>query len=293
MTPNSNNTNPVSQPTVGRGAIVIAVAIMWIAVTGYFIGLNSPMSGPAAAASRDPLSPSIADGADRDTERGDTESGDADRGDEDSAIEATSYLKIAAAQVGPNRGLETQLAALKQEQFPPSESIAPQLERKPAALAARAALRAFNGAPPTVPHTIDQMSDKACMSCHKDGLRSASIRAAKMPHPYYINCTQCHIESAAKTFAVAEFRDNAFQGLNAPLAGERASPQAPPATPHSTWLRNDCLSCHGRTAHAGMRTSHPERRQCLQCHPTSAQLNQTNLDFAPEFLPPLMIEGGE
>jgi cytochrome c-type protein NapB len=54
--------------------------------------------------------------------------------------------------------------------------------------------------------------------------------------------------------------------------------------PHTTWMRNDCLSCHGRTASPGLETTHAWRKNCLQCHAPSAELDQTGVpkvDFLP------------
>jgi cytochrome c-type protein NapB len=67
---------------------------------------------------------------------------------------------------------------------------------------------------------------------------------------------------------------NSFVGLNPPLKGTRAWPLAPPTIPHSTLMRSDCLSCHGPQGLYGLRTPHPERQSCVQCHVPGAELDQ-------------------
>jgi cytochrome c-type protein NapB len=57
-------------------------------------------------------------------------------------------------------------------------------------------------------------------------------------------------------------------------SGVRAYTGAPPEIPHSTWMRETCLACHGGTGAEGLRTRHPQRQSCTQCHAPSAGLNQ-------------------
>jgi nitrate reductase (cytochrome), electron transfer subunit len=57
-------------------------------------------------------------------------------------------------------------------------------------------------------------------------------------------------------------------------ASRRAFDGAPPTIPHSTLMRTDCLSCHGPQGLYGLRTPHPERQSCLQCHAPGAHLDQ-------------------
>jgi cytochrome c-type protein NapB len=45
------------------------------------------------------------------------------------------------------------------------------------------------------------------------------------------------------------------------------------------------MSCHGYTGLQGIRTTHPWRQNCQQCHAPSATMNQTLLAAEPEFLP--------
>lgn len=44
--------------------------------------------------------------------------------------------------------------------------------------------------------------------------------------------------------------------------------------PHGTQLRSDCLSCHGPPGLVGLRTPHPDRQACVQCHAPNAELDE-------------------
>jgi cytochrome c-type protein NapB len=144
------------------------------------------------------------------------------------------------------------------------------------ALAKRAAARAFEGAPPLVPHSIDQINPAACKLCHQNGLQVGGVVAPKMSHNLLNNCTQCHVESqnTALLSQNPPLTSNAFVGLEAPGPGKRAWPGAPPTIPHATWMRQQCASCHGVFNETGLRSSHPWRTNCMQCHAPSANLDE-------------------
>jgi len=146
------------------------------------------------------------------------------------------------------------------------------------AVAARAARRAFDGAPPTIPHPIDQRGVLGCLDCHAEGVVVAGRSAPAMSHAAYTNCTQCHVvadgprEPAApppQTVAT----ENAFRPVPPPAFGERAWAGAPPTIPHSTQMRGTCLSCHGVSGAQGLKSSHPWRVSCTQCHAPGAALD--------------------
>lgn len=140
------------------------------------------------------------------------------------------------------------------------------------ALVARAALRAYDGAPPTVPHPVRQDSAAECLACHADGLVVRGRVASRMSHPPYASCTQCHVVNSGPMPGGdalppgPPFADNAFTGLPAPVEGPRWTPIAPPQIPHRTFMREECTSCHGPLGRAPLRTTHPERQSCTQCH---------------------------
>lgn len=148
------------------------------------------------------------------------------------------------------------------------------------ALKQRAARRAFDGAPPVVPHPIAQDSSAACLVCHGPGLVVKDKVASKISHARYASCTQCHVPSVGSQIPTGDIAllepiaSNQFVGLTAPLKGSRAWPTAPPTVPHATLMRSDCTSCHGLQGLFGLRTPHPNRQACVQCHAADAELDQ-------------------
>lgn len=143
------------------------------------------------------------------------------------------------------------------------------------ALRSRKAARAYQGAPPRIPHAISQRSVENCMICHGAGLKVGDATAPKPSHGALSNCTQCHVTMARAT-ELAALKDtddpvyNAFAGLAEPNEGTRAWVGAPPTIPHGTRMRTDCLACHGPDGIEGLLTSHPERANCRQCHASTA-----------------------
>jgi len=155
----------------------------------------------------------------------------------------------------------------------------------PRALEERASTRAYAGAPPVVPHPVKQRGDLDCMSCHRDGIEIAGRVAPAMSHEFQAACTQCHVPAIAPAPTgdpdthSPPYNDNAFIPLAEAEHGERAWLGAPPTIPHSTHMREQCLSCHGAMGQPAMRTSHPERVQCTQCHAPSAEFDQRGADI--------------
>ncbi|MBL8138845.1 MAG: nitrate reductase cytochrome c-type subunit [Acidobacteria bacterium] len=133
----------------------------------------------------------------------------------------------------------------------------------------RAAGRAYDGAPPTIPH---EAAIGACTTCHDaDGAAIDGVGVAPAsPHGdtgaegSFRRCRQCHVPQAAGTSFVA----SRFVGLaQGPWKGSRATPGAPPRIPHPLQMRGECLTCHaGPGARVEIRTTHPERTRCRQCH---------------------------
>lgn len=133
----------------------------------------------------------------------------------------------------------------------------------------RAERRLYDGAPPVIPH---QNFGMTCISCHNlQGMAVAGVGyAPPSPHEKTLGmsevsrCQQCHV--FATTTAV--FAANRFDGLRQDLRrGERLEAWAPPTIPHKTLMRENCLACHtGPAAREEIRTPHPERVRCRQCH---------------------------
>ena len=139
----------------------------------------------------------------------------------------------------------------------------------PRSTGTRASARAYDGAPPTIPHDV---SIGACVTCHDaDGTAIGGIGVAPAsPHGDVAaagamgRCRQCHVPARTSALLVP----SRFTGLaQGPWRGSRATPGAPPTIPHTLQLRSECLACHaGPGARAEIRTTHPERTRCRQCH---------------------------
>lgn len=143
----------------------------------------------------------------------------------------------------------------------------------------RAERRLFDGAPPVIPHQAQGMD---CIACHNDEGMAVDGLGFAPPSPHEAteglsaisNCRQCHVFQVT-SFAVesdgaprAPFVANHFVGLRQDLrAGRRLFDGAPPVMPHATFMRENCQACHaGPAAREEIRTSHPERLACWQCH---------------------------
>jgi len=134
-------------------------------------------------------------------------------------------------------------------------------------LAVYYARRAFSGAPPVIPHPVDPViaKDMACNVCHEQGGYVEKFHAYTplTPHPEFENCLQCHVEATDGD----PFRDLAWVSVPPPPIRRPAVPGGPPPLPHPLRLREKCLTCHaGPAAPVEIRTGHPERTHCLQCH---------------------------
>ncbi len=153
-------------------------------------------------------------------------------------------------------------------------------------------LRAFPGAPPRIPHplTAEEFRTDACRTCHERGGYSVRFSAyvPLTPHPERGICLQCHVGvdsvmGTADPGADPNTRCPLCHGPNggAPRADATLTwpttvwptlpllrrDQLPPPIPHDLQFRENCLTCHaGPAAVAEIRTTHPERANCRQCH---------------------------
>jgi cytochrome c-type protein NapB len=133
----------------------------------------------------------------------------------------------------------------------------------------RAERRAYDGAPPVVPH---QDFSASCVVCHTTtGIEVQGVGfSPPMPHALTpglgatSNCRQCHAFKTVETV----FVESGWSGLPQDLRrGERMYPGAPPVVPHGHFMREDCAACHtGPAAREEIRCKHPERIRCTQCH---------------------------
>jgi len=276
-------------------ASLIAFIVISVTVTGYFTGLQSPMN-PDESTSEPHSEVTLDENVTK-----------VSRPVSDKVIPATSYSEM--GEVTGHRNLlavssskmitdsTAEMSQLSSHVINELQSVIDPLaevkinpQDKQIALEKRDRNRAFNGAPPTIPHAIDQRSDRSCIACHGKGAKTISLRIPRMSHQFLANCTQCHVENSPVHMPASLFKENSFSGLAAPTSGPRAFKGAPPQIPHSTWMRTDCMSCHGYAGLQGIRTTHPWRKNCTQCHTPSAKMDQTLLSSKQLFLPPPQIE---
>lgn len=158
--------------------------------------------------------------------------------------------------------------------------VADKLASRVRATESRAALRAFEGAPPVIPHATAGLNIQTCRACHAQGLRAGDKVARMASHAYLTNCTQCHVEAAGEGPSGVWTVENVFAGLRSSgYGGTRAWAGAPPVIPHTTFMRTNCISCHGEHGYDGWRPDHLSRTNCVQCHAPAAELDQ----LAPAF----------
>lgn len=244
-------------------APVLLAIVFTAAVSGYFMGLqqtSSALGGSGQAVNGAPTQTPAAQAA--------------------SAVpRAASYGELAEARLKANSNWTNTLAMLVQ---PPLDLFAP-VQTNPTlrleAIQARAGRRAYDGAPPVVPHPVEQVAAASCLACHAQGLVVKDRIAPRVSHPHYTSCTQCHVPAGGIGLtANVEFDEfgmpNSFVGAQPISRGNRAGPYAPPTIPHPTWMRQDCNACHGPMGVHGLRTPHPWQVSCTQCHVPSALLDQ-------------------
>jgi cytochrome c-type protein NapB len=156
------------------------------------------------------------------------------------------------------------------------------------------ALRAYPGAPPRIPHglTSEEIRTVRCRTCHEHGGYSQRFEsyAPVTPHPQLTACLQCHLPDARMvgTALPRSGPDALCRQCHAPASEPLVTPElawvpaswpetvtrrrdgAPPPIPHDLASRGNCLACHmGPGAVAEIRTSHPERADCRECHLTA------------------------
>ncbi|MBI2422370.1 MAG: nitrate reductase cytochrome c-type subunit [Candidatus Hydrogenedentes bacterium] len=133
----------------------------------------------------------------------------------------------------------------------------------------RASLRAFYAAPPVIPHESESMQDSNCSFCHsaERELPGFERKSPRSPHPYLERCTQCHVASQSPLGEAEPMTITRWAGLQDPGEGHRAGLMAPPVMPHKLRMRENCISCHSpESPYVYLRTPHPERVNCQQCH---------------------------
>jgi cytochrome c-type protein NapB len=163
----------------------------------------------------------------------------------------------------------------------------------PRTLATYRSLRAYPGAPPRIPHglTPDEFQTGGCNTCHERGGFSQRFGAYVpiTPHPEMGACLQCHVgDGELMAIALPTTDPSArcrqchtpgagrwteatlnWKALAWPQVATHTPGRDPPPIPHPLDFRGNCLACHAAPAGvAEIRTAHPERANCRQCHLT-------------------------
>jgi len=249
-------------------ALVVMAMIAVTAVSGFFMGLRQTRD--FSDVTRENRALALDNGP----------------GNETSVPRAVTYSELPTAGLQPNAGWKNSLENIAWQEPTREAQPAPTEEEREAALAVRTSRRAYDGAPPVVPHPIDPLSSASCLLCH--GRESQPVIAGKTPprisHAAYANCTQCHVPSTGPGQGVAHAAlglkaSTAFEGAFPTTPGSRAYKGAPPTMPHRTLMREDCMSCHGPGRANAIRTSHPDRQSCVQCHAPTAAFDQRAPDL--------------
>ncbi|MDZ4402517.1 hypothetical protein [Prosthecobacter sp.] len=261
------------QPKTLQSSMIAGGIIVMLAVSGYFVGLRQTNSAISMTRPVENVRPEA-------------------RRDLTGATNvpvAVRYIDQDWSAKGVNAMWRNSLVDFQQVPVPPPDAkrVMPP-EQKQAALRDRAARRAYDGAPPVVPHPVTQDSSASCLACHGQGMQVKDRFASKMSHASLGgSCTQCHVSTQHAFTAVeaarwtAPLTENTFHGKEAPAAGTRAWKGAPPTVPHRTLMRSDCMSCHGPSGLFALRTPHPERQSCVQCHVPAAENDQRLFVSAP------------
>lgn len=236
---------------------VVFLMVGMLAVSGYFMGMRQTERQPnrlPSAAVPQATTPVVAD-----------------------LPSAPKYGEIADAKWLANRNWKFNLTDLPQAQTSPTNLPVATPAERAAAVEQRKSLRAYDGAPPVIPHAIDTLKATACATCHGQGtnLVIADKRPAEISHPWITNCTSCHVpaDGLRQLTAPPETRlvvANDFTGKPSAGPGPRFYSTAPPTIPHPLWMRQNCAACHGPGREHAVRTSHPQRKNCLQCHAPNA-----------------------
>jgi len=223
-------------------------AVLGLSVLGFFVGVSQPPAGDPPLVSHD------------------------GGGAVPSDLAVPTYQGLRAQAAGLGSGWSRDREALRVPAQEPSGDVGE-------AVTERAANRAYDGAPPTIPHAVRQRSAAECLACHDEGLRLRGRTASRVPHDDLASCTQCHVVQdgpmpGERLPPDATFAVNTFAGRASPTEGPRAWSIAPPQIPHTTSMRTECMACHGPGGRSAMRTPHPERQSCEQCHAPSATADQ-------------------
>ena len=139
----------------------------------------------------------------------------------------------------------------------------------------RAQIRAYEGAPPVIPHSILKSAKLNCLACHLKGavyepdseiLGKKNAVAKITPHPTWENCLQCHVvQENAPLFHKNNFKTYHLAYTMKTTAMEGENP--PPGMPHQMQNRENCRVCHlSKTANNVIVPKHKITGECEVCH---------------------------
>lgn len=275
---------PPGRPgAVRKLAVVLAIAAFTTGASGYFMGLRQT---EATAAHRLGLSRGVPDAvppANRGAES---------PGYHDGAVAAPpapAYRDLRDRSRQPNHAWRSELSTLPPPPPFTAESPRPGAVELAALSERRTARRAYAGAPPVVPHPIDQRESASCLACHGRPTRIGAVDVPQMSHALHSQCIQCHAPAAGPGRGFHRVEppallvgrrsgesggapvSNSFSGVAPVPRGTRAYAGAPPTMPHGVAMRQNCVTCHGPGGSSIVKTTHPQRQNCLQCHATDAR----------------------
>jgi len=258
--------------TVSHGGIltIVLIAVVIVSVSGLFMGMRqnshneetrqSPwMPGPEAQPSEQKVFPV-----------------------------APKYADIPHTKWKANKSWHNSLADLPHAKANYTEQKPLTPEERQKILAKRASLRAYDGAPPMIPHAINFQDVDSCSACHApdSDVLIAGRRPPVMSHPMMTNCIQCHapndgLKMLQHSGTVGLVVDSSFSGNARMGRGTRAYDGAPPTIPHRVSMRQNCMACHGPGMADAITTPHPMRQNCMQCHAQDADFDNREMLAEP------------
>jgi len=201
---------------------------------------------------------------------------------------APKYADIPTTKWKANKAWRNSLANLPKQKMNLVDQEPLDTTARVKVLKGRSSRRAYDGAPPTIPHAINYRDVDSCIVCHAQdaNVLIAGRRSPAMSHPFMSNCTQCHAPQSGLSMlqhsgTVGLVVVSQFKGATHSGSGSRAYPGAPPTVPHRISMRQNCASCHGPGMPDAITTSHPQRGNCMQCHAQDASYDNREMLAAP------------
>ncbi len=161
---------------------------------------------------------------------------------------AVTYTEMRLTPRGTQSGLQEDLFPFRLGQA--EDPVAAETAYWNVDLERRADLRAYEGAPPTIPHAVQQNAAPECLTCHGERLVLWGRTARPICHEGHATCTTCHVQASGSAPGGADLaqdsRDlrNTFVGLRE-QAESREPAEGAPDIPHRLILRERCPACHG------------------------------------------------